>query len=69
MSKVQYTDAGLIITIPVADPAAEHAALMQSIVAIIRNSGQQPSNSQPILQLLSAMLPGEKELENGITPL
>lgn len=65
MSKVQYTESGLIITIPVADPAAEHAALMQSIVATIARSHDVNNEAAPLYNLLRVILPDERTLETG----
>lgn len=72
METVAYRDDRLIISIPASDPAALHAQMMQSIVSIIRHCECYPEKPKayetevvPLLNLLTALMPGERELSRA----
>lgn len=62
---VKYVQDGIVIHFPCSDPAAMHAALMQSIAASMCAHALQP-DPQPLVDLLRVILPDEQTLERGI---
>jgi len=66
---IKYTQDGLVITIPCAEPAAIHAQLLRSITANIQYSSCSTDKSTfymdevvPIINLLKVIMPDERHL-------
>lgn len=65
---VEYHSDSLVIHFSCSDPAAAHAALMQSIAESLTCIGQCPSKTdvEPLVSLLQVILPDELALRRGI---
>ena len=66
-SKIEYRNDALVITLSCADPAALHAALMQSIAASMNSIAcmqcrLMTDEIAPLIDLLRAILPDERAL-------
>ena len=66
---VEYLPNALIIKVPTSDPVSLHAHLLRSITANLKYCMATPNKPQnfgddlgPLVRLLEAMMPGEKEL-------